>query len=265
MRKMICFFLGSLFIILFSATSFADFMTSAGIFYDSRYYPEFLYELGGAEGHSGAYVHFNVAIAGYYALQSVNIKAKHLATDFEVTLKEAPMECVGIWPYAGVDQYFDVWMKPADWMLGDWEFTLSFINNEGVKGKEVLPVTILRFYYPPEPTGVQLMERFGNKWLAWNSIGDPTLPDSRHVEYRLVRLNQNSCITDFYYIRPTGSNINFALLPGNKVAVEIPAVWQPGDLIRIENRVYGSPGGVEHFGRGTRYVDLPLSLFGFYP
>lgn len=245
------------FSIFFSATSFAQYMTSAEIRFDSRYFPEFVYARGGAEGHSGAYISFSVSVIDYDDLQKVDIKAKHLDTDFEVTLLEAAPECAGVWPFAGVDQYYGVRLQPNEWMTGEWEITLKYRTTEGVHGREQALVVVPRFNSPPEPTGIQGANVQGQKWLVWNSIGEPGVGPDSHIEYRIMHLTgPDLCIDESYTVRP-GGNIYYELWSGNRIAVERPAHWQPGDLIRIENRVYSNIQDVYRFDRGTRYFYLP--------
>jgi hypothetical protein len=267
MRKLIILSLALVFIIFFSAISLAngnEFLTDASIYFDSRYYPEFVpYSpevrsgSGGAEGHSGAYIHLSASVENYSSLENVRIVAEHKDTDFEVTLREAPAECAGVWPFLNDGQYYGVRLKPDNWMLGDWEFTLKAAG--GVQ--ETIEATVLRFYYPSQPTGIEIVERRGEPWLTWNSIGNPELQDADHVEYRIVHMLNQTCVDESYAVRPNNSTIDYSLTPGNKIRVRIPEWWQPGDLIRIENRVYGSPEDVIHMGRATRFIHLPMSLF----
>lgn len=259
MKKLVSLFASALFIFIFSATSFAGYLTGVSVNYDSRYFPEFAYDRGGPEGHSGAYIQVVAGVDGYDDLKNINIKAKHLVNDFEVTLLEAPTGCAGNWPaFFGVDQYYAVRLQPeSKRMVGQWVITLKYTTNAGDKGQESKTVTVPRFNFPPEPTGIQRSHYQGREWLVWNSIGDPGTGPFKHVEYRIMRLTKPLfCVDDAYAVRPYG-NIYYELWSGNRIAVEIPSGWYPGDLIRIENRVYDDNGGaVYRFDRGVRFIYL---------
>ncbi|MDY6793428.1 MAG: hypothetical protein SWH54_19345 [Thermodesulfobacteriota bacterium] len=87
-------------------------MTEVNVRYDSRYFPEFVYGRGGSEGHSGAYIQIVAGIDGYNDFSKIRVKAKHIASDFEVSLVEQPSACIGGWPFDNVDQYFVIWLRP---------------------------------------------------------------------------------------------------------------------------------------------------------
>jgi hypothetical protein len=232
----------------------AEFMRTVEVRYDARQYPDLAYERGGAQGHSGAYIQILVGIVGYADLEKIIIKAKHLETDFEVTLIENDKECVGAWPYPDeAEQWFSVSLKPEHtWMKGDWEITLNY-KTPTEKGKEVKFVTVPRFNFPPEPTGIQISEYMGQPWIAWNSIGAPGTGPNAHIEYRLLKMSPPpaSCAVESYAIRP--ERYPYEMWSGNRIAAPLPSYWEPGDLIRIENRVYDYIDGVSRYDRGVRF------------
>ncbi len=234
-------------------------LTEVNVRYDARYYPEFFYGRGGPEGHSGAYIRIIAGIDGYNDIKKIRVKAKHIASKFEVSLVGDDPECVGVWPLDGVDLYFSVGLRPQHrWMTGVWEITLKY-RKDGQKQKETKTVNVPRFNFPPEPTGIQIAVDGGMTYLVWNRIGDPGFGNNQHVEYRIAHLTTPSpyCIDEWYWIREgTG---NYQLWSGNRIAVELPAHWNSGDLIRIENRVYddNSPDGPLRHDRGVRYFFLP--------
>ena len=230
-------------------------MTEANVLYDARTYPDLFYERGGAQGHSGAYIQIYVGINNYAELKSIKIEAEQEGSDFEVTLREDDRGCVGTWPFESVDQWFSAWLGPDHIGLkGDWKITLKYKTLQNIKGTEIRHVVVPRFNFPPEPTGIQISEDAGRTWIAWNSIGAPGVGPARHVEYRLARVSPPpaACVTEFYPVRPGG--IEYQMWSGNRIAVPLPAHWMPGDLVRIENRVYDDNGGaVYRFDRGVRY------------
>ena len=230
----------------------ADYMLDSGVMYNKIDYPEFHLDLrGGADGHSGAYVTIYAGVTGYYEMSKINIKAKHIISDFEVTLLEDYPECVGVadYPFGPVDQYFWVSLQPADWMKGQWEITLKFNDINGESQTETTSVYIPGFYYPPLPTGLQIAEEEGITWLIWNRLANPGgsyQPVVKHYK------SSPYCVDEFHRIIP-GSDLQYRLWPGNRIAVEIPTNWQHGDLIKIENRLYD--GG--HLNRASKYIILP--------
>ena len=237
----------SVFLISSSSLVFADYISSATVNYDSRYYPEFYYETGGAEGHSGAYIQISVGVVGYNELSKVNIKAKHIDTDFEVTLVEGPQECVGGFPAGwNVDQYWGIRLKPADWMAGTWEITMKYTAFDQ-NDEETVEVNVRRFGFPPEPTGVQI----GNDRIVWNSIGVPQAFGDDHIEYRIMHHVE---YPDGVYCVDEAINITdeSAVIPLNRIRQIIPGHWISGDLIRVENRIYRD----NRFDRGVRYFYL---------
>ena len=230
-----------------NATNLNDF----GIMYNKIDYPEFHLGLrGGADGHSGAYVTIYAGVSNYYEMNHLNIKAKHIASDFEVTLVEDYPECVGVadYPFGPIDQYFWVSLQPADWMKGQWEITLTYSDSNDIKQTETKPVNIPGFYYPSLPTGLQIAEEEGIKWLVWNRPANPG------ASYQPVVKHYTSspyCVDEFHRI--PYDTLQYRLWPGNRIAVEIPGNWKHGDLIKIENRLYD--GG--HLNRASKYIILP--------
>jgi len=252
MTKVFMILMLSVSLIFSSSLLFADYISSASVNYDSRYYPEFYYGSGGAEGHSGAYIQIGVGVVNYDDLSKVNIKAKHIDTDFEVTLEESPQVCAGGYPVEwNVDQYWGIRLKPEDWMVGTWEITMKY-TAFGQKEKEMVEVYVDRFSFPPEPTGIQL----GPDRIIWNSIGIPGLPNNygEYVEYRIMHHAEYSvdgndifCVDEAITIRD-----DTAVIPLNRIRQAIPPEWSSGDLIRVENRVYRG----SRFDRGVRYFYL---------
>ncbi len=244
---------------LVSADEIEDlyYISSASVNYDARYFPGFFYDEGGAEGHSGAYVQINVGVVHYGELSKVNIKAKHIDSDFEVTLREAHQECAGGYPSGwNVDQYWGIRLKPEDWMAGTWEITLKYRDVYGDKDYETVEVYVDRFSYPPQPTGLQFAAPGGRKRIIWNSIGVPGVPgyDGEYIEYRIMHHVEYPdgifCIDQAINIRDAS-----AMIPLNRIRQTIPEEWESGDLIRVENRVYKGDGS--RYDRGVRYFYLP--------
>jgi hypothetical protein len=241
-------------LLTFTGIASAEFMSAADVRYDARQYPDLFYERGGAQGHSGAYIQIMAGIVNYAELETININAKHLGTDFEVTLVELGPECVGSWPYPDeAEQWFTVSLKPEHtWMKGTWEITLKY-TTATEKGTEVKNVTVPRFNFPPEPTGIQISEYQGQPWIVWNSIGAPGAGLNRHIEYRLLKSlpPPAACSEETYTIRP--GRTYYQMWSGNRIAVPLPSHWMPGDLIRIENRIYDYTEGVYRYDRGVRF------------
>ena len=232
----------------------AAYLGTFDVRYDAREYPGLYWERGGAEGHSGAYVQLLVGVINYSELSKINIKAKHIDTDFEVTLLESDPSCVGKWPYPEeAEQWFSARLQPDTWMTGTWEITLKAKPDV----KEVVTIHVPRFNFPPIPSGIQISEVQGQTYLAWNSIGDPGVGPERHIEYRLVKSTPPpaACAEESYTIRP--ERYDYQIWSGNRIAVPLPGHWTTGDLIRIENRVYDnyqSPQqSVYRYDRGVTY------------
>ncbi|MEJ2472248.1 MAG: hypothetical protein P8Y96_14230 [Desulfuromonadales bacterium] len=254
MKKLIVLFMVSVCIILFSTTSFAKvktshYMTDAFVMFDSSYYPEFVFERGGPEGHSGAYILLTAGIVDYDELIDVRIVAEHKDPDFEVTLIEGLPDCANNWPTEEYDQSYGIRLKPADWMTGEWEFTLKAETTGGDDVFENIEVNVRAFGYPPEPTGiffgVSRDDPPSEKYLFWNSIGLPGLWPDNHIEYRIMHYDQNFCIDDKVTVR--GDSWNYRII-GEKIRVTIPNWWASGDLVRVENRSYSSPGDIPRYG-----------------
>lgn len=238
-----------------SGVASAEYLSFADVRYDAREYPDLFYHRGGAQGNSGSYIQVVAGVVQYANLTKINIKAEHLGTGFEVTLVEAVTECVGVWQYQDeAEQWFRVWLKPERrWMTGDWEITLKYETTSG-KGKETKLVTVPRFNFPPEPTGIQVTNYEGRTWIAWNSLGEPgTYLDGKHIEYRLLKMTPEGCPDRSKGITPT--RYEYQMWSGNRIAVPVPEEWSlaAGDLIRIENRVYDDYDGFYRFDRGSRY------------
>ena len=261
MIRILIFLMVSVSLIFSSSLLFArpsgdfEYITEARVGYDSRYYPEFAYGTGGAEGHSGAYVVIIVGVVNYDDLATVKMVAEHktevngeMVSDFEVTLLEASKECVKVWPEDwNVEQYWSIRLKPEDWMMeGQWEITMKFTDSYGDEGKESVDVEVKRFSFPPEPTGIQFIN--GN--LVWNSIGIPEAYGDTHVEYRVIHHMPGTFCAD----KSIKINDPSALIGLNRIRAIIPPDWwQAGDLIRVENRVYSNGRS----DRGVRYFYLP--------
>jgi len=254
MKKAIMVFMLSVSLVFSSSLLFAEYITSASVQYDSRYYPEFAYGTGGSEGHSGAFISITVAVVGYYDLSNVKISAEHKNpdtnyTDFEVTLRESPLECLFRYPPDwNVEQYWGVRLKPEDWMVGKWEITMKFTDYFGNKGKESVEMEVNRFSFPQEPTGIEFRVQNGVRRIIWNSIGIPGYGDDEHVEYRIIRnLGGTFCAIESIKLDDTDQ------ISLNRIRAIIPDHWASGELIRVENRVYNN----SRFDRGVRYFYLP--------
>ena len=258
MERYMKFFMVIVCFLLLVGTANAQHLSDVSVRYDSRYFPEFVYGRGGPEGHSGAYISIIAGIDRYNDIKKIKVKAKHIASDFEVSLVEDDPACVGVGPFAN-DQSFGVWLRPQHWwMTGAWEITLKYKKN-GTKEEETATVIVPRFNFPPEPTGIQIAEWDGKTWLVWNRIGDPGTFPGQHVQYRIAHFTTPApyCIDEWYYINGGGANINYQLWSGNRIAVEPPAHWVSGDLVRIENRVYDDKDDVHRHDRGVRFFFLP--------
>jgi hypothetical protein len=232
-------------------------MMEALVIYNKIEYPEFHLDMrGGTDGHSGAYVTIMAGVTDYYEMSKINIKAEHTASDFEISLVEDHPECVGAadYPFGPTEQYFWVSLQPLNWMKGEWKITLTYKDSTDVKQTEIRFVNVSNFYYPPVPTGLQIAEELGKTWLIWNRIADPSAYPNTHRYQPVIKHYTSSphCVDEFHRIIPD-SGLEYRLWKGNRIAVAIPSNWQHGDLIKIENRIYG-PGG---FGRACKYIILP--------
>jgi hypothetical protein len=256
MEKFMKVFMMVVCLLFLVGTANATYLNDSGVLYNMIDYPEFHLGLrGGADGHSGAYVTIYAGVTEYYEMSKISIKAKHITSDFEVSLIEDHPECVGVvdYPFGPIDQYFWVNLQPADWMKNQWEITLTYMDINNVKQTEIRPVYISGFFYPPLPTGLQFAEELGKTWLIWNRIADPS--DAPGRRYQPVVKHYTSspyCVDEFHRIS-SGGTIPYQLWRGNRIAIEIPSHWQHGDLIKIENRLYD--GG--RFDRASKYIILP--------
>lgn len=233
-------------------------LASASVFYDARDYEEFIHGRGGSEGHSGAYIKLQLGVTGYDLITRIRATAEHEDTKFEVTLWESPC-----WDTISqdVDKFFQVWLRPSSWMTGEWTFVLKYKIGKD-RYKEKMKVFVPRFNYPPTPTGIQLAflgEPPTERYLVWNRIGDPEA-FGKHVEYRVRLLDNIGCIIEDLRIRPGGDP--YELWSGNRIAVPLPPHWTPGNIVRIENRVYDDnyPGGPYRFDRACKDLVLPFTM-----
>jgi hypothetical protein len=228
--------------------------------YDARGYQEFIWGRGGAEGHSGAYIQLYLGVTGYNNIREISAKARHIASNFEITLVEENKSCIGLWPPSwGIDTGFGAYLRPLGWETGEWKFVLSYV--EGWRKKtETARVVVPRFNFPPIPTGIEIALSQGKEYIVWNRIGDPgTIDAGKRVEYRVRHFNGSlPCIDEDFVIRFDTSN--YELWSGNRIAFPLPSNWNSGDHIRIENRVNDDNpevGYVYRSDRGCKDIILP--------
>lgn len=227
-------------------------ITPPYIFYDARDYQDLIYGRGGAEGHSGAYIQLTFSVSGWDAIQVMDAKAKHEDSGFEVTLRE-DSSCRKKYP-PPADASFSVMLRAEDWwMTGEWKLILKYKEN-GVKKTEEATVVVPRFNFPPIPTGIEIgLDLSGKKYILWNRIGDPGT-SGKHVEYRVRHFNPSlPCIDEDIVINANNPG-GYQLWSGNRIAVPLPTHWEPGDRVRIENRVYddNSPSGPYRWDRACK-------------
>src|SRR4030043_1503329 len=84
--------------LLIALTANAQHLMYPSIMYDARDYNEFMWGRGGAEGHSGAYIQLNFGVTGYKYMSKISAKARHIASNFEITLMEDSKSCIGVSP-----------------------------------------------------------------------------------------------------------------------------------------------------------------------
>jgi hypothetical protein len=248
--------------LLIAITAHAQHLVTPGIMYDARGAHEFMWGRGGAEGHSGAYIQLNIGVTGYSNISQISVKARHIASNFEVTLTEESKSCIGVWPPDwGIDQVFTAWLRPFDWMTGEWEFVLSYVERWRRK-TEKATVPVPRFNFPPIPTGIEIATSLGKKYLVWNRIGDPGIGPGKHVEYRIRHFGRSlPCIDEDIAINANNPG-GYQLWSGNRIAFPLPD-WESGDRVRIENRVYDdnysetTGPGPYRFDRGCKDFILP--------
>ena len=246
-------------LLLLVGTAKAQYLLSAGIRYDVRYYQQLHSARGGAEGQSGAYIQIDAGVVEYDEISDIRITATH-ETGFIVSVREDHPSCVGVSPWDG-DQYFSVRLAVGKWMTGEWEITMEYRDPKQKKRTETMTLSVPRFNFPPVPTGIEVLNSAGRKWVVWNRIGNPGSGPGKHVEYVIMHFTSPSpprCIDDWLAINPDGDD--YQLWSGNRIAVPISGKpWNPGDLIRIENRFYddNAPSGPYRMDRGCTYVILP--------
>ena len=241
MKRILMINLVVVFVLSIAISANAQHLIGQAVFVDIRDFPEFIFGRGGSEGHSGAYIQLSFGVSGWDAIEVVEARARHVATGFEITLMEESKSCIGVWPPGWPDQGFGAWLRPLDWMTGEWEFVFSYVEAHRKK-TETAKVAVPRFNFPPIPTGIQISEYLGQKYLVWNRIGDPgTIEAGKRVEYRVRHFSSSSsCIDEDLVIRGplTSPPSSYDLWSGNRIAVPLPTHWEPGDRVRIENRVF---------------------------
>jgi hypothetical protein len=249
------------FLLLTGTVNAQHLSTDVAVLYNSIYYPEFYKNLsGGTEGHSGAYVTIYAGIEGYNEISPVSAKAKHMASDFEVSLVAEDSSCPP-WPppLSHIDLYLYTRLQPKDWMTGEWEITLKYTDGDQKNVIENATVIVPQFNFPPPPTGLQIAESEGKTWLVWNRIADPQNGGDSYKRYSPVIKHFTPfpyCIDEFHRIAPGGTT-PYQLWSGNRIAVEIPSNWKSGDLLRVENRLYDLVDGVRRMDRGIKLFFLP--------
>jgi len=241
MKRILIINLAIVFVLSIAISANAQHLVGQAVFVDIRDFPEFIFGRGGSEGHSGAYIQLNFGVSGWDAIQVMEAKARHLASGFQVTLKEDTTCRKNYPPQWNVDASYYINLKAEDWwMTGEWEFVFSY-REAGRKKTETVRVAVPRFNFPPIPTGIHIgVDLAGKEYLVWNRIGDPGT-DGKHVEYRIRHYNPSlPCVDEELIIKGplTTPPSTYDLWSGNRIAVPLPTHWEPGDRIRIENRVY---------------------------
>ena len=271
MKRILIINLVIVFVLSIALTANAQHLKGASIMYDARGYHEFMWGRGGAEGHSGAYIQLNFGVTGYNQISGISAKARHIASNFEITLMEDSKSCIGVSPPSwGTDTGFSAWLRPLDWMTGEWEFVLSY-EEAHRKKTETARVVVPRFNFPPIPTGIQIgvvpptpPETEEKRYLVWNRIGDPGIGPGKHIEYRIRHVHRTlPCIDEDLVISTNPANPDaypYELWSGNRIAIPLPPHWNSGDHVRIENRVYDDnpdTGGPYRSDRGCKHFILP--------
>jgi hypothetical protein len=255
MKKILRMNLVIVFALLIAISANAQHLVWADLTVDIRAYQEFVWGQGGTEGHSGAYIQISLLVTKYSSMREIKAKAQHVDSGFEITLKEDDPSCIGVGSW-GFDQGFYAWIRPQGWTTGQWKFTLSYV--EGWRRKtETATVVVPRFNFPTIPTGIEIAEYNGIRYLVWNSIGDPGAT-GKHVEYRVRHFKPSlPCIDEELVIR-TGA-YPYELWSGNRIAVPLPDHWNSGDQVRIENRVFDDnpPSGPLRNDRALKHIILP--------
>ena len=246
------------FALLIAMSANAQHLVMSNVLADIHASQEFIYGRGGPEGNSGAYIHIYLCVTGYHSIKEIKAKAVHVASGFEITLPEEDPSCIGVLPSPPYyDQGFYTWLRPEGWMTGEWKLVLSY-KEGGAKKTETATVVVPRFNFPPIPTGIEIAEYEGKKYLVWNSIGAPG-KSGGHVEYRLRHYSNHfpKCIDEELVIRPGA--YSYELWSGNRIAVPLPNYWNSGDHVRIENRVVddNSPSGPSRSDRACKHFLLP--------
>jgi len=241
MKQILMINLVIVFVLSIAISANAQHLTGQLVSVDIRDFPEFIFGRGGSEGHSGAYIQLSFGISGWDAIQVTEAKAQHVASGFQVTLREDTTCRKNYPPQWNMDAGYYISLKAEDWwMTGEWEIVLSYVEAHRKK-TETVKVAVPRFNFPPIPTGIHIGEYLGQKYLVWNRIGDPGIGPGKHVEYRIRHFNRSlPCVDEDLVISgpPNTSPTYYELWSGNRIAVPLPSEWIPGDRIRIENRVY---------------------------
>ena len=242
MKRIVIINLAIVFVLSIAISANAQHLVGQAVFVDIRDFPEFIFTRGGSEGHSGAYIQLNFGVSGWDVIEVVEAKAKHIPSGFEVTLREDTTCRKNYPPQWNIDTNYYINLRAEDWwMTGEWEFIFNYIEARRKK-TETAKVAVPRFNFPPIPTGIQISEYLGQKYLVWNRIGDPgTIEAGKRVEYRVRHFSSSSsCIDEDLVIRGplTSPPSSYDLWSGNRIAVPLPTHWEPGDRVRIENRVF---------------------------
>lgn len=268
MKRILIINLVIVFVLSIAISANAQHLTGPLAIVDIRDFQEFIFGRGGSEGHSGAYFQLTLGVSGWDAIKVMEARARHVASGFEVTLREDTSCLKNYPPEWNIDASFFVMLRAEDWwMTGEWEFVLSYVDADGNK-TEKATVVVPRFNFPPTPTGIQIAvvppnppgQPTEQKYLVWNRIGDPgTTWMGKRVEYRVRHFSRSvPCVDEDIVIRFDTSN--YQLWSGNRIAFPLPTKWKPGDRIRIENRVYDDNpevGYVYRFDRGAKDFILP--------
>ena len=252
-------------LLLLAGTAYAQHLREGSIVYHSLHYPPFYHGKGGLEAHSGAYIHLFANVTGYSQIRDIAIRAEHKGTGFTVSLREDAPECVG--SQSEDVQAFSAFLGAEDGLVGEWEFTMQYIDSRGRNPKtEKATATVSSFNFPPHPTGIQIAQVETDQglktYLLWNKIGDPKNPSDYAnsgvdcIVYAIFHISKWGCLDELLRFFPGGSW--YENRSGNRIIVELPSYWHPGDRIRIENRIYGSDRTSGHpFDRGITYLILP--------
>jgi hypothetical protein len=129
MKRILMINLAIVFVLSIAISANAQHLIGQAVFVDIRDFPEFIFGRGGSEGHSGAYIQLSFGVSGWDAIQVMEAKAQHVASGFQVTLKEDTTCRKNYPPQWNMDASYYINLKAEDWwMTGEWEFVFSYVE-----------------------------------------------------------------------------------------------------------------------------------------